>query len=493
MARFISILSGSNPNLAFHDTKTISNGTALRAGLIASRSALSADIYAELFPENQSGGKGVFFPADLISTTAVAGQITGSAYTSSREGIVTPANYSTRPTASVLSTTSQVVPTNPLNRASASLATYESASVAVSTVLNGIQDGGPYGRIGLNPSRTLHTVYHDPDTRFFAWDDFTPGTPASLDANVTAPPLRTDNVTTSASVIFLENGVDNLSVSVSWLGQYLADTIGPTTASIAIRNGTSLNTYSTNTGSVNGAGSSLTATNFNIPAGNFVGNSNTQNTVEKLISVRFSDVTIPTHHGPTTTTSWSGLLHTSVGPVRPFTVFGLSGARVSQSVDGNFCTNATAVGKIYSEASTIDSSNRLYSGKTGAVYAGPSANSDYYIAVGTITSGVTSIYRYNMGKRLDASTATCSDLVCYQVAADTTFIASSGTDCDTTTPVPTLTYMKGSTVPQQGTTLYSNDTCTTTYTPGTGFVKVSGTHAVDVGVLGPMIDQCLAL
>jgi hypothetical protein len=338
----------------------------------------------------------------------------------------------------------------------------------------------------------LHTVYHDPETRFFAWDDFTPGTPASLDANVTAPPTRTDNVTTSASVIFLENGVDDLSVSVSWAGQYLADTIGPITASIAIRNGTTLTTYSNNTGSVNGAGSSLTATNFTIPGGNFVGNSNAQNAVEKIISVRFSDVTIPTHHGPTGTTSWTNLLHTGVGPVRPFTVFGLSGARVSQSVDGNFCANATAVGKIFSEGSTIEQSNRLYSGKTGTAYT-PLADADYYIAVGTITNEVTTIHRFNNGKRLGSSTATCSDLTCNQVAANSTFIASSGTDCTTTTPVPTLTYMKGSTIPQAATTLYSNETCTTTYTPGTGFVKVSGTHAVDVGVLGTMIDQCLAI
>lgn len=189
MARIFSVLSGSTPTTLvtdYFDSRSISNGISKRSGLIASRSAVSTDIYSELDLVNQDGGKGIYFPPDLLQT--VGSLLSGSAYTSSVDGIRIPTtntygtgtiNYSKRPTASIVSTdTTLVTPTVPLDSADVINNVYLSASNAVKIVLDSITDGGPYGRPGNNPSRTLHSIWHDPDLGYFAWDDFTPGAPA---------------------------------------------------------------------------------------------------------------------------------------------------------------------------------------------------------------------------------------------------------------------------------------------------------------------------
>jgi hypothetical protein len=172
------------------------SGAQLRDGLIASRSAVSADAYADLDAGNKDGSKGIYFPPDgpppsgPFSTDSSTFVSWSTAYTSSVAGIVIPANYQTRPTASILSTqTTLVGPTNPEDSIGVSYATYFSASTAVFTAISSSQTGAgittsPYTRLGETPSRTLHSIWHDPDLQYFAWDDFTPGTiSASIDAN----------------------------------------------------------------------------------------------------------------------------------------------------------------------------------------------------------------------------------------------------------------------------------------------------------------------
>jgi len=175
------------------------SGALLRNGLIASRSVLSADVYEDLDETNKDGSKGIYFPPNLL--TAPSDPFTGTAYTSSVDGIKIPTtntygsptvvNYSLRPTASILSTqTTLVGPTNPLDTVSVSYTTYVNASAAVTAVLNAIQRGStvsptfttPFARLGNFPSRTLHSIWHDPNLQYFAWDDFTPGTPQSVGA-----------------------------------------------------------------------------------------------------------------------------------------------------------------------------------------------------------------------------------------------------------------------------------------------------------------------
>lgn len=219
MARFFSVLSGSTPSALVADSfdqRTISDGTTKRTALIASRSIVSADVYADLDPANIDGSKGIYFPPDLSTTPN--NPFSATAYTSSIPGIVIPTNYRTRPTASIFSYTAGVGPTDPLDTVSVSFTSYNNAGAAVKAVLDSITGGGPYARLGGVPSRTLHSVWHDQDLGYFAWDDFTPGTGSfSL---IEFGPLCGGGlyITSSASV----------SASFSWIGEYSADILGKT-------------------------------------------------------------------------------------------------------------------------------------------------------------------------------------------------------------------------------------------------------------------------
>jgi hypothetical protein len=196
MARFYARFdSGSESvlNSAYFDRRRVSTGAEagadLRAGLIASRSALSLDVYDDLDSVNRDGQRGTNFPPDLMTTPN--NPFSATAYTSSFDGIKIPTsnaygtgtiNYSKRPTGSVISSMTNIIgPTDPLDTVSVSYTTYTAASAAVKAVLDSVQRGStvaqtPYTRPGLTPSRTLHSIWHDPDLQYFAWDDFTPGT-----------------------------------------------------------------------------------------------------------------------------------------------------------------------------------------------------------------------------------------------------------------------------------------------------------------------------
>lgn len=182
---------------------TSASGALLRDGLIASRSAVSADVYDDLDSANRNGNNGTYFPPD-IPTFPTATLISWStAYSSSVDGIKTPTtntygvadslNYSKRVTESVVSTQPTLVgPTNPNDPVQLNYNVYVSASSAVRTTILSIVTGSsevglgrgsvstPYGRLGQNESRTLHSIWHDPTLNYFAWDDFTPGPISSL-------------------------------------------------------------------------------------------------------------------------------------------------------------------------------------------------------------------------------------------------------------------------------------------------------------------------
>lgn len=195
------------------------SGAQFRDGLIASRSLLSLDIYEELDEINKDGSKGTYFPPDSgpFSTDSSTFVSWSTAYTSSINGIKTPStnsygeygvsatiNYSLRPTASVLSTNPGVGATTPLDPVKASYNTYISASRAVSASLAAVAGGGPFSRLGNNPSRTVHSIWHDPDLTYFAWDDFTPGQPTEIVvpnaiSNHTSPSSSTVTIFFSAS------------------------------------------------------------------------------------------------------------------------------------------------------------------------------------------------------------------------------------------------------------------------------------------------------
>jgi hypothetical protein len=212
------------------------SGAQYRSGLISSRSLLSADVYDDLDSVNQNGGLGTYFPPDSgpFSTDTSTFVSWSTAYTSSIQGIAAPAtnryaqaspiNYSLRPTASVLSTNPGVGATTPRDPVKASYQTYISASNAVTTVLNAIVGGGPYSRLGTVPARTVHSIWHDPDLTYFAWDDFTPGTPQTLKGyyleSSNTGRTTTGSLSVTMSYQYLNDFNPNGSASISAVFRY---------------------------------------------------------------------------------------------------------------------------------------------------------------------------------------------------------------------------------------------------------------------------------
>lgn len=208
-----SVLDNANATGGYFTKRRIgfdnTTGSALKAGLIDSRSALSADIYQDLDSANKSGANGTYFPPNSgpFSTDNSSFVSWSSAYTSSFDGIKTPTtntygvadsvNYSKRPTASVLSTSTNIVGiSNPADPVGASYTTYVNAGTAVRRVLEAIvtssDEAGlgrgsvstPFGRLGNDEARTLFSIWHDPALNYFAWDDFTPGQVQTLTMDI---------------------------------------------------------------------------------------------------------------------------------------------------------------------------------------------------------------------------------------------------------------------------------------------------------------------
>lgn len=176
---------------------TSASGALLRDGLIASRSAVSADVYDDLDSVNRNGNNGTYFPPDTPTFPTATLVSWSTAYSSSVDGIKTPTtntygvadslNYSKRVTGSVVSTQPTLVgPTTPRDPVQLNYDVYTSASSAVRTTILSIVTGSsevglgrgsvstPYGRLGQNESRTLYSIWHNPTLDYFAWDDFTP-------------------------------------------------------------------------------------------------------------------------------------------------------------------------------------------------------------------------------------------------------------------------------------------------------------------------------
>lgn len=316
MARFVSALSGSIPLSITdtHDVRTITDGLNKRSELIASRSAVSTDIYADLETAYQSGGEGTYFPPDTFVVTN--GVLTGSVYTSSAvnpdaAGIRTPTNYATRPTASITSTQISLVgPSVTKDSASVTYDVYLSASNAVKSVLDSITGGGPYGRLGQNPSRTLHSIWHDPNLAYFAWDDFSPGT-ASFTGISVSPlvEITNSNLGPVGFYTFITSSTANVTFTVNWITEYLADTVGTATlildANYAGTPGGSslLGDIANDTVSPSAAGpynwiiTDMSAFNRATGSADILGRE-----PAVTASIQFADATIPSHAGGQVTT-----------------------------------------------------------------------------------------------------------------------------------------------------------------------------------------------
>lgn len=168
---------------------TSASAALLRDGLITSRSALSAAMFTELNADNRSGANGPIIPRNVVTQSAGTLQWTNVYTSTTIPGIVIPADFRTRPTASVLVGDANLTPASPADPGSINNDLYLSASAAVNTILVNTQNGAgtaftPYIRSGSNPSRTLHSIWHDKDIQYFGWDDFTPGLPSQTTPTV---------------------------------------------------------------------------------------------------------------------------------------------------------------------------------------------------------------------------------------------------------------------------------------------------------------------
>ena len=184
MARFYSTFdnttnsaleAGTTAN--FYQRVAISTGTTLQSALVSTRSALSTAVLAQLNVANRDGSLGIVVPPDVI--TRAAGDLSWTnVYTNT--GAVWPADPRVRPTAQILSTNSTAV--SPSDPGTISDTLYTDAQTALENCLTAMTGGGPRGRLGLNPWRTLASLWHDHNLTFLAWDDFTPGQVQGLTA-----------------------------------------------------------------------------------------------------------------------------------------------------------------------------------------------------------------------------------------------------------------------------------------------------------------------
>jgi hypothetical protein len=212
VARFFAVLSGSVPTELIEDyfeQRTIEDGISKREGLIVSRSILSTEVYQTLDLINKDGTKGTVIPQDRLSAPQ-SPVFTGQVYTSTIPGVVIPEDntYRTRPTESIVSTTPNITATGDFIFASYN--NYLNAGIALETVLNSIDGGGPTAREGNDRLRTRASIWHNEQLEYFAWDDYTPGLPTSTAATATA--FGCGNSTTITG-----------SINISWDSTYSND------------------------------------------------------------------------------------------------------------------------------------------------------------------------------------------------------------------------------------------------------------------------------
>ena len=214
MARFYASFDNSTKSALESDKferKTYTDGSTLKTALINARAALSAGFYAVIEPGNRNGANGIVLPQGTFTNDGTNISFT-NLYTN--PNAVWPSNPQTRPTEPILASSPGSAPVSPTDGGAFTASLYTDAQTALGNALAGIADGGPNGRLGLNAWRTLASLWHDHDLTYFAWDDFTPGTPQSLQ--------NTGNVVTGTAT----GGNGAVAMTFSWLKEYEADTLG---------------------------------------------------------------------------------------------------------------------------------------------------------------------------------------------------------------------------------------------------------------------------
>lgn len=245
---WIGDLDTTGSSTGFFDRLIISvssaSGANFRDGLIASRSAVSADVYDDLDNTNIDGSKGIIFPSDTPTYPSSTLISWSNAYSSSFDGIKIPVtntygdgagtiNYSKRPTGSVTSSMTNIIgPVTPPDPIQLNYNVYISASNAVRNTIAQAQTGAgtsrtPFVRVGNSSSRTLHSIWNDPTLTYFAWDDFTPGAPS-----LTTPTDQGGHKTSGTADAYCASGQSfcgagsplvGFNIRVNWSGNEFAN------------------------------------------------------------------------------------------------------------------------------------------------------------------------------------------------------------------------------------------------------------------------------
>lgn len=279
MARFYATFNNSTVDALVSDKferKEYTNGSTLKTALVNARAALSAGFYAAINPQNRDGSLGIVVPQGTFTNDGTNISFT-NLYTNPEAAW--PSNPQVRPTAPI--TTSGSTPVSPTDGGSFTASLYTDAQTALGNALAGIADGGPNGRLGLNAWRTLASLWHDHDLTYFAWDDFTPGTPQSLQ--------NTGNVVTGTS-----GSPASVAMTFSWLKEYEADTLGGITFDGYITNNAGFTKTFTQNASGGAGVITITVTDIDAPG-----------TFDIIGTATFYDVTINTHGGTPATINFT--------------------------------------------------------------------------------------------------------------------------------------------------------------------------------------------
>jgi hypothetical protein len=154
----------------YYERVAISNGSTLKSALIATRAALSSAAYAVINAGNRDGALGIVVPNDVV-TRGGGNYAWSNLYTNT--GAVWPSDPRVRPTAPIVAAGSIAV--SPTDAGTITESLYTDAQTALENCFTAMTGGGPRGRIGLDPYRTLASIFHDHALTYLAWDDFTPG------------------------------------------------------------------------------------------------------------------------------------------------------------------------------------------------------------------------------------------------------------------------------------------------------------------------------
>ena len=376
-------LGGTASTANFFERRVIGSTTSSNAVLVTKREALSNAMQAQLDGVNKDPTQGPIIPqsntaGNVNNITRGGGNLswTNVYKTTAIPGVAYPADFRTRPTSSIFTDDGNLTAASPADGGTISDTLYTEAGDALNNVLTSIkktksgltpiappftEDGSPYTRLGTNPGRTLHGLWHDVDLNYFAWDDFTPGQPQTFTYKF--PVANNDN----PPKIFLEAG-DPLYVVLQWTPEFLSDRAGD--ALLYFKTIRSDNLVTIDTINVTVTDPPLSPTN-NLP---YYSASLTANlyslswpgaeyNIES--SVQFRDATIPAH----TSTVVTNNLNNAVQIIRVYAITGIGPYATTNEV----CAATTTTVFYNDGAGTIAGTLQLFSNKTGTY-----ASAGYY-------------------------------------------------------------------------------------------------------------------